>query len=154
MKKLVHQCAGLPQRSFAAGETIIEQGRRSGVLYILAEGSVEVLKGDFQISIIDSVGSIFGEVSVLLDLPHTATVKAMEPCRFFIADEPAAFLKSNPEAHLHLSRLLAKRLNAVTTYLVDLKRQFEDQEDHLGMVDEVLDSLVHHQSDDSDAGDR
>jgi CRP/FNR family transcriptional regulator, cyclic AMP receptor protein len=28
---------------------------------------------------------------------------------------------------------------------VDLKRQYQDREDHLGMVDEVLESLTHEQ---------
>ena len=55
------------------------------------------------------------------------------------------FLKEHPDVHLHLSTLLAKRLNSVTSYLVDLKSQFEDHDDHLGMVDEVLESLLHHQ---------
>jgi len=33
----------------------------------------------------------------------------------------------------------------VTDYLTDVKEQFSDQKDHLAMVDEVLDTLVHHQ---------
>jgi CRP/FNR family transcriptional regulator, cyclic AMP receptor protein len=33
----------------------------------------------------------------------------------------------------------------VTTYLVDLKRQFEDHQNHLGMVDDILETLVHEQ---------
>jgi hypothetical protein len=36
----------------------------------------------------------------------------------------------------------------VTTYLADLQHQFSEREDHLGMVDEVLDSLLHHQNED------
>ena len=98
----------------------------------------------------DSAGSIFGDVSVLLELPHMATVKTLEPSVFHVAEDALAFLRSKPEAHLHLSRLLAKRLNSVTNYLVDLKSQFEDRDDHLGMVDEVLESLLHHQPDKSE----
>ena len=33
----------------------------------------------------------------------------------------------------------------MNSYLVDLKRQFADHGDHLSMVDEVLETLVHHQ---------
>ena len=29
--------------------------------------------------------------------------------------------------------------------LIDLKEQFSDQENHLGMVDDVLGTLLHHQ---------
>jgi hypothetical protein len=35
----------------------------------------------------------------------------------------------------------------MTSYLADLKAQFHDRSDHLGMVDEVLASLMHHQDD-------
>jgi CRP/FNR family cyclic AMP-dependent transcriptional regulator len=52
------------------------------------------------------------------------------------------FLQDNPAANVELSRLLAKRLDGVTNYLVDLKQQFSDQDNHLGMVDEVLESLL------------
>jgi hypothetical protein len=41
--------------------------------------------------------------------------------------------------------MLAQRLNGATTYLVDLKRQFEGQASHLGMVGEVLETLMHQQ---------
>jgi rubrerythrin len=33
----------------------------------------------------------------------------------------------------------------VTTYLADIKRQFEDERGHLGMVDEILESLLNQQ---------
>jgi hypothetical protein len=39
---------------------------------------------------------------------------------------------------------LATRLNAMLEYLRDIKHQFEDH-DHIGMVDQVLESLVHRQ---------
>lgn len=74
-----------------------------------------------------------------------STVKTLEPSRFFIVEKPTEFFRSQPEIALSLSRLLAQRLHYVTSYLVDLKAQFEESRDHLGMVDEILESLVHHQ---------
>ncbi|MGB6923675.1 MAG: cyclic nucleotide-binding domain-containing protein, partial [Methyloceanibacter sp.] len=62
------------------------------------------------------------------------------------------FLKAHPEIAFFLSRLLAERLNAATTYLVDLKQQFEGHDDHFGMVGEVLETLIHQQSDDFKLG--
>jgi hypothetical protein len=64
-------------------------------------------------------------MSALLDMPHMA------------------FLESNKEVAFLLAQLLA--LHGVTTYLADLKAQFEDQENHLSMVDEILETLVHDQ---------
>jgi hypothetical protein len=48
--------------------------------------------------------------------------------------------------------VLANRLNAATTYLVDLKRQFAGYGDHLEMVGEVLETLIHQQERDFQPG--
>lgn len=145
MSDVADLCAGLPERTFHAGDVILDEGARSGVLYVLAGGAIEVLKGDLQIATVDTPGAFFGEVSVLLDLPHMATVRALSEATLFVVADPLVFLQSRPAIALRLARLLAKRLHSVTTYLVDLKRQFEGHESHLSMVDEVLETLVHHQ---------
>ena len=145
MSSIVDKCMSLPKQSFAEEETVIVQGESVGKFFILLDGEVEILKDEFQIDTVDSVGSVFGEISVLLNLPHMATVKAIKSSTFLVADNPKDFLIENPEVHFHISQLLAKRLNSVTSYLVDLKSQYEDRKDHLGMVDEVLEGLLHQQ---------
>lgn len=152
MSDVVELCTGLPLRTFRATEIILDEGTRAGQLYVLASGTIEVLKGDLQIAAVDTPGAFFGEVSALLDLPHMATVRALTDATLFVAADPLAFLQSNPVIALSLARLLAKRLHGVTTYLVDLKRQFEDHGGHLSMVDEVLETLVHHQGEESTPG--
>jgi CRP/FNR family cyclic AMP-dependent transcriptional regulator len=62
-----------------------------------------------------------------------------------VFDDAESFLKSHPEIAFFLGRLLAERLNAATTYLVDLKLQFEGHGSHLGMVGEVLETLIQQQ---------
>ncbi len=126
--------------------------KKKGVLYILAEGTIEVLRGDVQVATTSEPGSIFGEMSVLLDLPHTATVKALAPSRVYVVERAAEFLQSQTEIAYQLAKLLAQRLYSMTTYLVDLKKQFGDQQDHLGMVDEVLESLGHQQAEECAPG--
>jgi CRP/FNR family cyclic AMP-dependent transcriptional regulator len=138
-------CAGLPERTLAAGDVALQEGV-PGPLLVLVEGAVEILKGDARINIVDEPGSIFGEVSALLGTPPMATVRALEQSRFFVADDGLAFIASRPELALAVARLLASRLISVTSYLVDVKKQFEDRQDHLGMVDTVLESLIHDQS--------
>jgi CRP-like cAMP-binding protein len=145
MSSTLTRCQALPIRSFAAGEVVIAEGSPAGVLYVLATGSVEVTKGDVQITTVSEPGAFFGEMSVLLDTAHTATVRALEPSTFHVADDPLAFLHANPEIAFEVARVLARRLHFVNSYLVDLKRQFEGSGDHLSMVDEVLETLVHHQ---------
>ena len=153
MPSILEICQGhLPERSFGADEIIIAEGTRAGAIFILAEGTVTVMKNGFEINTFSDPGAVFGEISVLLDTVHTATVKTTEPARFYIVDDPLPFLRSTPDVALGVARLLAQRLHAMTTYLVDLKQQFEDHGSHLEMLDEVLDALSHSQDHDHVAG--
>jgi CRP/FNR family transcriptional regulator, cyclic AMP receptor protein len=62
-----------------------------------------------------------------------------------VIEDGVAFFTGHPDLSWLLARLLANRLNAATTYLVDLKRQFAGYGDHLEMVGEVLETLLHEQ---------
>jgi len=152
MRTILSFCQGLPEKTFGPGEVLLAEGGREGILYILIEGQVEVLKGDFQINTVSEPGAIFGELSVLLDIPHTATVKTLAPSRVHMVERASEFLQSHTDIAYQLAKLLAQRLHGITTYLIDLKRQFEDQEDHLGMVDEVLETLIHQQAEECTPG--
>jgi CRP/FNR family transcriptional regulator, cyclic AMP receptor protein len=152
MASILDKCAGVPRKRFAPGVVLLSEGETSGRLYVLAEGSVEVLRGETQVAVIGEAGSVFGEMSVLLKRPHTATVRAASPVVVFVFEDAESFLKSNPEIAFFVGKLLAERLNAATTYLVDLKRQFEGQGNHFGMVGEVLETLIHHQSEEFTSG--
>src|SRR5262245_57668658 len=138
-------CAGLPERILEKGDIVIQEGA-GGPLFVLIDGAVEVVKGDVQLNVVDEPGSIFGEVSALLGTPPMATVRTLERSRFFVADDGLAFIASRPELALAVARLLASRLTSVTSYLIDVKTQFQDREDHLGIVDDVLETLIHDQS--------
>lgn len=138
---LVAQCQ---TRDFATGETVMSQDSATGPLLVLIEGAVEILRDDVRIAKTAQPGAIFGEMSVLLGCAHTATVRAMKPSRFAIIENPRQFLAASPEASFHVASLLAKRLDALNKYLVDVKRQYEGH-DHLDMVDEVLETLMHRQ---------
>lgn len=135
----------LPRRSVEADAVVLTEGDDSGVMLILEEGVVEVLKGDVQVSVAEDPGAFFGEMSVLLGRPHSATVRALTPARFIVIERPQEFLRDHPEIALSLARLLARRLHAMTTYLADIKRQFSEQAGSLAIIDEVLDALSHDQ---------
>lgn len=134
--------AALSRRDVPAGAVLIEEGAVAGSLYFLARGTLEVRKGGVSIAEVSETGAVFGEMSVLLRSPCTATVCALTDVEIQVATDPDAFLREHPEVALYVSRILARRLNALNRYLVDIKRQFGDQEDHLAMVDEVLGALM------------
>ena len=148
MASILDICVDAARKEFAAGAILLSEGETSGQLYILAEGSVEILRGDTQVAVVSEPGAVFGEMSVLLKRPHTATVRTTSPVGVFVFEDAESFLKSHPEVAFLLGRLLAERLNAATTYLVDLKRQFEGQRNHFGMVGEILETLIYQQHED------
>jgi CRP-like cAMP-binding protein len=145
MPSILDCCQGLPEGRFAPGEVLLSEGAMSGKLYFLIDGEVEIVKGDYRINLVSDPGAIFGEISILLGLPHMATVRAVTETRAHVVEGGSDFLQTHKELAFQLSKVLAQRLHGVTGYLVDLKRQFEDQQGHLGIVDEVLESLVHQQ---------
>lgn len=134
----------MPPESFPADSVLLPEGARTGRLYILVEGEIEILKGDVQVETVSEPGALFGEISALLDTPHMATVRTTTPSRLVRIEDAGRFLCENPDLAIEVARLLAERLTNVVGYLADLKRQFAGR-DHLGMVDEVLETLVHQQ---------
>ena len=87
-------------------------------------------------------GAVFGEMSVLLDKPHTATVRASQDSTIYEFQDAASFLIQEPAVSLMLARMLAQRLNVANTYLADLKRQYAGHGTHLAMVGDVLQSMI------------
>ncbi len=144
--EMLESCRDCPRRQLEPGEVLLREGERSGQLFVLVEGTIEVHRGEVGIALIDEPGAVFGEMAVLLDRPHTASVRAHGAACVHVVDDAATFLAGHPGLSLPVAKLLARRLDNLTTYLVDLKRQFHDCGDHLGMVDEVLEALSHEQS--------
>lgn len=144
MSSVLDVLRGYPVRTFAPGAAVLTQGEQTGLLYVLVAGTVTVLKDDVEVARVGDPGAIFGDLSALLDVPHTATVRALRESSFHLVVEPRAFLLQHPVASLQLCELLARRLDSLNRYLVDVRHQFAG-DGHLGMVDAVLDTLMHRQ---------
>lgn len=144
MRAILDYCSGGGgvRRQVPAGTIIIHEGGKTGHLFVLVEGRLEVIKGDSVVAVLSEPGAVLGEMSVLLDQPHTATVRAASDTLIHEFDDAAAFLREQPEVALLVARLLAQRLNVATTYLADLMHQYADHGTHLAMVGEVLQSMI------------
>jgi CRP/FNR family transcriptional regulator, cyclic AMP receptor protein len=137
--------ADLPTVTVPAGDVVVAEGAPPGRMFVLASGSVVIEHDDVPFARIDTPGAVFGEMSVVLDRSATATVRADQDTLFRVVEDPIGFLTVHPGAALAVLRTTASRLDGLTQYLVDVKRQFSDAGGHLGMVDQILDRLVHHQ---------
>jgi CRP/FNR family transcriptional regulator, cyclic AMP receptor protein len=115
--------AGFPIATYQAGETVVAAGSTTGRLLILRKGVVAVLKEGVEIATVTEPGAVFGELSVLLDQPHMADVRALEVSQFYAAD--AATLRVDPIALLYVATVLARRLDDATQALIELKGQVQ-----------------------------
>lgn len=149
---ILDYCQSHPLVDFKPGDVLLEEGAPSGTLWVLVEGKIAVMRGAVEVARVSEPGALFGEMSVLLHRPYTASVIAKSTGRAHHVENASAFLSSSPEVALHCARLLAQRLTDATTYLADFKAQFADRSDHFGMVDEILDSLINQQWDEKGGG--
>lgn len=112
------------------GALVLEEGAYGPRMMVLLDGRVEILRRDpsgVQRSIAElGPGEILGEMSLLLDLPRTATVRALTPLRVFAMDRAAftEMVESGDPAvlklGLQLSRVLALRLIHLNDRVVEL----------------------------------
>ncbi len=142
MRAILDYCKGAVRRQVPAGTVLISEGSTSGHLFVLVDGQLEVLRGDSVVAVLSEPGAVTGEMSVLLDRPHTATVRTSAPSTLYEFENAAAFLNEQPAVALLLARLLAQRLNVATTYLADLMKQYAGHGTHLEMVGEILQNMI------------
>jgi len=145
MSDLLDFCADLPVESTSAGEVLIEEGSPPGRMLVLVSGSLTVERDGVPIARIDTPGAVFGEMSVVLGKPATATLRADSDVRVHVIEDPMTFLVEQSGAALAVLQTTASRLDGLTQYVADVKQQLAGSEGHLGMVGEILDTLVHHQ---------
>ena len=142
MPDILDFCKQREAREYEPGDVLVREGAQEGKLFVLIEGQVEVQRRDTQVSYIDEPGSIFGEMSVLLDMPPSATVRALSRTRAYVIDDAIDFLRSDSAIALEVATLLARRLYYTTSYLVDLQQQAAGKREDLDLVDRILAQLV------------
>ncbi len=137
MQQILDSVRHLEVTRFDRGQDVLRQGERKRQLYVLASGSVEVLKNGQRLCEVSEPGSVFGELSVLLKAFHFATVRTLEPCQFYIVDKGEEFLANNPTVGLYIARVLASRLAKLDSYFADLKRELHELNGQLNQATPV-----------------
>jgi CRP/FNR family transcriptional regulator, cyclic AMP receptor protein len=115
------------------GTVVMREGERGRGLFVLLTGSVEVRKldrhgGDVAIAVIEAP-TVLGEMNLLTDRPHSATVRAVTPCTFQLltrsqfsrllgAESLAAY-----KVVAALADVIARRLDRMDEKFVELAAQ-------------------------------
>lgn len=130
----------LPSVTYGAGETILAAGTSTGKLLMLQEGVVEVVRDGASIGTFSEPGIVFGELAALLDQPHSADVRAVEPSTFRVADA-GELLRSDPVATLHVAVILARRLDRANRALIEVRQHVAEGKPR-GAISRALDRLA------------
>jgi len=121
-----------------AGETVLSAELKTDLLLILKKGAVVVLKDSVEIARVAQLGAVFGELSALLEQPHTAEVRALEDSQFYVAD--AELLEKDPSVLLYVAKTLAQRLVDANTGLIELKKQIQADQSR-SVLDKTLERI-------------
>ena len=116
--------AALPIATYQPGETLLAAGSKTGLLLILKNGAVAVFKDGIEIAKVTEPGAVFGELSALLDQPHTADVRALETTQFHVANADT-LLEQNPVALLYVAAVLARRLDDSNRHFIEVRTQLQ-----------------------------
>jgi CRP/FNR family transcriptional regulator, cyclic AMP receptor protein len=114
-------------RPYRPGAELIAQGGRTGTMYVLKSGHIEVVRDGVSVVVIDQPGAIFGEISVLLDVPNSATVRAIGPAEVYVIENAAMALSTRPEWAMQIAKILARRVVSTTTALVESRQSVPNE---------------------------
>lgn len=108
-------------RDFKKGDVIVREGEIGVAFYIVAKGSVEVVKGlgtpaEQRVATIGA-GSFFGELALFENYVRSASVRALEDCQCLVLtkwDFNAELTSSGCRIAIALLAALARRIRTMT----------------------------------------
>jgi len=139
------------QIRFLPNQVLFSEGENSSEMYILLSGKVEILKDNKRIAVVEEEGSYLGELSALVGIPRSATVKTLKASTFIVVsgDKVMDFFSSSPPLGLKLSRMLADRLLKMNVSHVKLEQKIDflaeklkGANEKLGQRDRQIEQLV------------
>jgi CRP/FNR family transcriptional regulator, cyclic AMP receptor protein len=108
--------ANCRERDYPEGATLLRQGETGVGLFIITSGRAQVTQQTPDGSMRDlgafERGAVIGEMSLLDDLPRTATMTALEPTRALVIPvwDFRAALRESPEIAIKLLSVMSRRL--------------------------------------------
>jgi CRP/FNR family transcriptional regulator, cyclic AMP receptor protein len=107
------------RRMWKAGEVLMHQGDPSTSIHFVLSGRMSAERSrrtddrPVQLAVFEA-GAVVGEMGVVIDIPRSATVTAIEPSETLELDAPNfdRVAKAYPILHRVIARLLSERLRA------------------------------------------
>jgi CRP-like cAMP-binding protein len=102
----------------AANQNIFAEGDQGDCMYILKEGTVELLHNGKLLATVEK-GGIFGEMALIDFLPRSATAVAKTDCTLVPVDEKhfSRLVQETPAFAIQVMRVLVQRLRLMNDSL-------------------------------------
>jgi CRP/FNR family transcriptional regulator len=104
------------EREYPAGAVLLRQGETGVGLFVIVEGRVRVTQHreggqEYELAMLGK-GDVVGEMSLLDDLPRSATATALEPTRALVLPvwDFRAVLRESPDIGIKLLAVMSRRL--------------------------------------------
>lgn len=123
------------------GDVLITQGEIGSDLYVLEAGQLAVERNGVKIATIDQHDSLIGEMGLLLQRPHSATVRAETNSKVRVVADAMRVLQRHPDITLRLATLLSQRLDDTSGLVSELSRQVSGAAER-SLVGRILSGLV------------
>jgi len=97
--------------TISAGVEICRQGEPGDTMFVVVEGTVEIVRGDRLLGTVGP-GEFFGEMSLIEKAPRAATARAKTDCRIATVDEKRFLfmVQQTPYFALEMLRTISSRL--------------------------------------------
>ena len=122
LEAVFERLSAFPILVFEQGDMVLAEGSATGRLLFLIQGAVDVVKDQWQIARVVEPGAVFGDMAALRGQPHSANVIAVQPSSFFVIDNAATFLRTEPLIALYVAVIQSGRLDAVNRHGVSRMR--------------------------------
>lgn len=140
MTSFVDLTANQPTRSLQPGDVLISEGDPGGDLYVLLLGELAVERDGVKLASLSNPGALLGEMSVLLGIKSSATVRAVRETRVRVVKDAAKVLEHEPVLALRLAATVANRLDATSGLLVEMSREHSGTREQ-GLLSRIMAAL-------------
>jgi CRP-like cAMP-binding protein len=109
-------------QTLGPGTVLFREGDPVGPMYVVLEGSARVLVAGHVVEMAGP-GTLLGEIALIDDLPRTATVVAIAPCRVLPIGRPEfdLLVREKPEFARHVMKVLVQRLRRMNELFSEMK---------------------------------
>jgi CRP/FNR family transcriptional regulator, cyclic AMP receptor protein len=142
MASILTMVTGQPRRELARGELLVAEGEAGGELYVLEKGRLAVERDGVEIATIIEPGALIGEISVLLGIDHSATVRATASSTVRVIEDAIPFLERTPLMALHVATLACERLDRTSAVLVELRKETAGRASEQGILSRIFSALT------------